>query len=173
MTTAVLQAHHAVQTLPEVGPEFTQAIVQTDISGPITASDLSTTGLAHTVTDADLPDGENLPPTVDQTSLEAVQSVNGAPLEGHVGLSASFPQSELQLVVPSNLKEGSLTADTRQAHLSDAGTNHSAATAVNLNKTEKAPNENVQSSPATAFTSPPFHGKLFNCVACEAVQALI
>ena len=46
MTTAVLQTHHAVQTLPEVSPEFTQAIVQTDISGPITASDLT-----HTVID--------------------------------------------------------------------------------------------------------------------------
>ncbi|XP_015761824.1 PREDICTED: cyclin-D-binding Myb-like transcription factor 1 isoform X1 [Acropora digitifera] len=61
MTTAVLQAHHAVQTLPEVSPEFSQAIVQTDISGPIT--ELANTELTHTdigksVAEAGLQDSE-------------------------------------------------------------------------------------------------------------------
>lgn len=71
MTTAVLQTHHAVQTLPEVSPEFTQAIVQTDISGPITSSDLT-----HTVIDktqAGLQENEieqeDEPSTVEQTSV--------------------------------------------------------------------------------------------------------
>ncbi|KAK3725277.1 hypothetical protein QZH41_010113, partial [Actinostola sp. cb2023] len=36
---AVLHPHHAVRCLPEVNPELAQAIVQTDISGPIEATD--------------------------------------------------------------------------------------------------------------------------------------
>lgn len=61
MTTAVLQAHHAVQTLPEVSPEFSQAIVQTDISGPITElanSELTHTDIAKSVAEAGLQDSE-------------------------------------------------------------------------------------------------------------------
>jgi len=93
MTTAVLQAHHAVQTLPEVSPEFTQAIVQTDISGPITASDLANAELAHTgiaksVSDAELQENEvvqdDVSHTVDQTSI------NSSSLEQHAGLPAEI-----------------------------------------------------------------------------------
>lgn len=93
MTTAVLQAHHAVQTLPEVSPEFTQAIVQTDISGPITASDLANADLAHTaiaksVSDTELQENEvgqdDVSHTVDQSSI------NGSSLEQHAGLPAEL-----------------------------------------------------------------------------------
>ena len=87
MTTAVLQTHHAVQTLPEVSPEFTQAIVQTDISGPITASDLM-----HTVIDktqANLQDNEieqeDEPSCVEQTSV-ANSTLDGS----HGGLTTEL-----------------------------------------------------------------------------------
>ena len=43
--TAVLHPHHAVRCLPEVNPELAQAIVQTDISGPIEATHLVQTEL--------------------------------------------------------------------------------------------------------------------------------
>lgn len=36
--TAVLHPHHSVRCLPEVNPELAQAIVQTDISGPVEAT---------------------------------------------------------------------------------------------------------------------------------------
>ena len=64
MTTAVLQTHHAVQTLPEVSPEFTQAIVQTDISGPITVIDKTQAGLQENEIEQ-----EDEPSTVEQTSV--------------------------------------------------------------------------------------------------------
>ena len=87
MTTAVLQTHHAVQTLPEVSPEFTQAIVQTDISGPITASDLT-----HTVIDktqANLQENEieqeDEPSSVEQTSV-ANSTLDGS----HGGLTTEL-----------------------------------------------------------------------------------
>ena len=87
MTTAVLQTHHAVQTLPEVSPEFTQAIVQTDISGPITASDLTHTVIDKTQTG--LPQNEieqeDEPSSVEQTSV-ANSTLDGS----HGGLTTEL-----------------------------------------------------------------------------------
>jgi hypothetical protein len=45
--TAVLHPNHSVRCLPEVNPELAQAIVQTDISGPIEAT--------HHLVQADVP----------------------------------------------------------------------------------------------------------------------
>ena len=87
MTTAVLQTHHAVQTLPEVSPEFTQAIVQTDISGPITASELTHTVIDKTQTG--LPQNEieqeDEPNSVEQTSV-ANSTLDGS----HGGLTTEL-----------------------------------------------------------------------------------
>ena len=44
----VLQANHAVQTLPTENPELSQAIVQTDISGPVTQSRVERHHLSET-----------------------------------------------------------------------------------------------------------------------------
>ena len=106
MTTAVLQAHHAVQTLPEVSPEFTQAIVQTDISGPITASDLANAGLTHSsitksVSEAEIEDSEvvagDVSSTVDQTGVDS------SALDSHGGLTAELQtgDKELQTIKPT------------------------------------------------------------------------
>lgn len=91
MTTAVLQAHHAVQTLPEVSPEFSQAIVQTDISGPITASDLANAGLTHSTiakTDADLQESEVVQD--DESNTVEQTSVDSSVLGSHGGLTAEL-----------------------------------------------------------------------------------
>lgn len=96
MTTAVLQAHHAVQTLPEVSPEFTQAIVQTDISGPITASELANADLAHTaigksepeLQDSEVVQQDDIPSTVDDTNVDSNV------LDSHGGLTAEFRVQE-------------------------------------------------------------------------------
>ena len=141
----VLQAHHAVQTLPEVGPEFTQAIVQTDISGPITASELTSAGLSHTKfvkPAADLQtsvvsQGDGSHATVDQTSLEAVQTVDTRPLGGH----QSLVQDELQ-VEASDAKEGG----SKQAALPHHPTSG------------RDEDSNVAST-NQAFSSPPFQGR--------------
>lgn len=140
----VLQAHHAVQTLPEVGPEFTQAIVQTDISGPITASELTSAGLSHTKfvkPAADLQtsvvsQGDGSHATVDQTSLEAVQTVDTRQLGGH----QSLVQDELQ-VEASNAKEGG-----------------SEQTALPHHPTSDRDEDSNVASTNQAFTSPPFQG---------------
>ncbi|RMX53911.1 hypothetical protein pdam_00020093 [Pocillopora damicornis] len=140
----VLQAHHAVQTLPEVGPEFTQAIVQTDISGPITASELTNAGLSHTKfvkPAADLQtsvvsQGDGSHATVDQTSLEAVQTVDTRQLGGH----QSLVQDELQ-VEASNAKEGG-----------------SKQTALPHHPTSGRDEDSNVASTNQAFTSPPFQG---------------
>lgn len=140
----VLQAHHAVQTLPEVGPEFTQAIVQTDISGPITASELTGAGLSHTKfvkPAADLQtsvvsQGDGSHATVDQTSLEAVQTVDTRQLGGH----QSLVQDELQ-VEASNAKEGG-----------------SKQTALPHHPTSDRDEDSNVASTNQAFTSPPFQG---------------
>lgn len=140
----VLQAHHAVQTLPEVGPEFTQAIVQTDISGPITASELTSAGLSHTKfvkPAADLQtsvvsQGDGSHATVDQTSLEAVQTVDTRQLGGH----QSLVQDELQ-VEASNAKEGG-----------------SKQTALPHHPTSDRDEDSNVASTNQAFTSPPFQG---------------
>lgn len=140
----VLQAHHAVQTLPEVGPEFTQAIVQTDISGPITASELTNAGLSHTKfvkPAADLQtsvvsQGDGSHATVDQTSLEAVQTVDTRQLGGH----QSLVQDELQ-VEASNAKEGG-----------------SKQTALPHHPTSDRDEDSNVASTNQAFTSPPFQG---------------
>lgn len=140
----VLQAHHAVQTLPEVGPEFTQAIVQTDISGPITASELTNAGLSHTKfvkPAADLQtsvvsQGDGSHATVDQTSLEAVQTVDTRQLGGH----QSLVQDELQ-VEASNAKEGG-----------------SEQTALPHHPTSDRDEDSNVASTNQAFTSPPFQG---------------
>ena len=141
----VLQAHHAVQTLPEVGPEFTQAIVQTDISGPITASELTSAGLSHTKfvkPAADLQtsvvsQGDGSHATVDQTSLEAVQTVDTRQLGGH----QSLVQDELQ-VEASNAKEGG-----------------SKQTALPHHPTSDRDEDSNVASTNQAFTSPPFQGR--------------
>lgn len=140
----VLQAHHAVQTLPEVGPEFTQAIVQTDISGPITASELTNAGLSHTkfvkpVADLQtsvVSQGDGSHATVDQTSLEAVQTVDTRQLGGH----QSLVQDELQ-VEASNAKEGG-----------------SKQTALPHHPTSDRDEDSNVASTNQAFTSPPFQG---------------
>ena len=91
MTTAVLQTHHAVQTLPEVSPEFTQAIVQTDISGPITASELANADLTHTAIGKSVAESElrdDMPSTVDDTNVDS------SVLDGHGGVTAELQVEE-------------------------------------------------------------------------------
>ena len=91
MTTAVLQTHHAVQTLPEVSPEFTQAIVQTDISGPITASELANADLTHTAIGKSVAESElrdDMPSTVDDTNVDSNV------LDGHGGVTAELQVEE-------------------------------------------------------------------------------
>ena len=87
MTTAVLQTHHAVQTLPEVSPEFTQAIVQTDISGPITASDLTHTVIDKTQTG--LPQNE-IEQEDEASSVEQTGVANSTLDGSHGGLTTEL-----------------------------------------------------------------------------------
>lgn len=162
----VLQAHHAVQTLPEVGPEFTQAIVQTDISGPITASELTNAGLARgkfAKPDADLqarvvPQDDTNPDTVDHTSLEGVgvQTVDSTELDSHSGLPASLTQGDLQ--VESDVKDEQTIKQTRELHLAASHIAHSKAEFTSSQQTGRS-GENNAASTSVAYTSPPFHGE--------------
>ena len=93
MTTAVLQAHHAVQTLPAVSPEFTQAIVQTDISGPITASELANAELTHSDISKSVPEDELQDSEVVQDDLPNTLGdtvVNSDTLGSHADLTADI-----------------------------------------------------------------------------------
>ena len=93
MTTAVLQAHHAVQTLPEVSPEFTQAIVQTDISGPITASEVTNADLIHTAIGKAVPEAELQQSAVAQDDMPHTVNepcVDSSALDSHGGLTAEL-----------------------------------------------------------------------------------
>lgn len=162
----VLQAHHAVQTLPEVGPEFTQAIVQTDISGPITASELTNAGLARgkfAKPDADLqarvvPQDDTNPDTVGHTSLEGVgvQTVDSTELDSHSGLPASLTQGDLQ--VESDVKDEHTIKQTGELHLAASHIAHSKAEFTSSQQTGRS-GENNAASTSVAYTSPPFHGE--------------
>lgn len=162
----VLQAHHAVQTLPEVGPEFTQAIVQTDISGPITASELTNAGLARgkfAKPDADLqarvvPQDDTNPDTVGHTSLEGVgvQTVDSTELDSHSGLPASLTQGDLQ--VESDVKDEQTIKQTGELHLAASHIAHSKAEFTPSQQTGRS-GENNAASTSVAYTSPPFHGE--------------
>lgn len=162
----VLQAHHAVQTLPEVGPEFTQAIVQTDISGPITASELTNAGLARgkfAKPDADLqarvvPQDDTNPDTVGHTSLEGVgvQTVDSTELDSHSGLPASLTQGDLQ--VESDVKDEQTIKQTGELHLAASHIAHSKAEFTSSQQTGRS-GENNAASTSVAYTSPPFHGE--------------
>lgn len=93
MTTAVLQAHHAVQTLPEVSPEFTQAIVQTDISGPITASEVTNADLIRTAIGKAVPEAELQQSAVAQDDMPHTVNepcVDSSALDSHGGLTAEL-----------------------------------------------------------------------------------
>jgi len=162
----VLQAHHAVQTLPEVGPEFTQAIVQTDISGPITASELTNAGLAHAKfakPDADLqarvvvPQDDTDPGTVDHTSLEAVgvQTVDNTEIDSHSCLPASLTRGNLQ--VESDVKDEDTMKQTGQLHLAASHIGHSKTEFTSSQQTGRSGESNVTST-SVAYTSPPFQG---------------
>lgn len=176
----VLQAHHAVQTLPEVGPEFTQAIVQTDISGPITASELTNAGLAHAKfakPDADLqarvvvPHDDTDPGTVDHTSLEAVgvQTVDNTEIDSHSCLPASLTRGNLQ--VESDVKDEDTMKQTGQLHLSASHIGHSKTEFTSSQQTGRSGESNVTST-SVAYTSPPFQGECFpfnsHCVKCKS-----
>ncbi|KAJ7379344.1 Cyclin-D-binding Myb-like transcription factor 1 [Desmophyllum pertusum] len=156
----VLQAHHAVQTLPEVGPAFTQAIVQTDISGPITASELTNAGLNHTKFTKP---GNELqarvvvaqcdarPNTVEQNSLETVQTVDSSELSGgsHSGLPASLTQAELQ-VEQSSVKEVQTMKQSSELHLAASHIVHAKTTMTQLQQTGRENN--------ATYATPPFQG---------------
>lgn len=162
----VLQTHHAVQTLPEVGPEFTQAIVQTDISGPITASELTNAGLAHAKfakPDADLqarvvPQDHTNPDTVHHSNLEAVgvQTVDSTELDSHGGLPASLTQGDLQ--GESDVKDEQTMKQTGELHLAASHIGHSKAEFTSSQQAGRS-GENTVTSPSVAYTSPPFQGK--------------
>lgn len=140
----VLQAHHAVQTLPEVGPEFTQAIVQTDISGPITASELTDVSLGHTKFSKPAADLQTSVASqdsgnheaVDQTSLEAVQTVDTHQLGDHQ----------------------SLVQDELQVEASDAKEDGGKQTALPHHPSSDGDEDGNVASTNQAFTSPPFQG---------------
>ena len=162
----VLQAHHAVQTLPEVGPEFTQAIVQTDISGPITASELTNARLGHAKfakSDTDLqarvvPQDDNNVATVHQASLEAVsvQNVDNSKLDSHGSLHASLAQGELH-TEPSVTKDEQVINQTGKLHLAASHIPHSKTVFTSSQQTGRG--ENSVTSTSVAYTSPPFQGK--------------
>ena len=162
-----MQAHHAVQTLPEVGPEFTQAIVQTDISGPITASELTNAGLAHTKfakPDADLqarvvvPQNDTNQGTGNHASLEAVgvQTVDSSEIDSHSGLPASLTQEDLQ--VESDVKEEETMKQTEELHLAVSHMSHSKTEFRSSQQTGGSGENNVTSA-AVAYTNPPFQGE--------------
>lgn len=161
----VLQAHHAVQTLPEVGPEFTQAIVQTDISGPITASELTNVGLAHAKfakPDADLQarvvvpqDGTNQA-TGNHAGLEAVgvQTVDSAEIDTQCGLPASLTQGDLQ--VEPVVKDEETMKETGELHIAVSHMSHAKTEFTSSQQTGSG--ENNVTSATVAYTNPPFQG---------------
>ena len=170
----VLQTHHAVQTLPEVGPEFTQAIVQTDISGPITASELTNASLRHskfTKPDTDLQtrvlaQRDSSADTVNPTSLEpvGVQTVDSGELDSHGGLPASLAQSELQVQSSDDSKDEQAIKQTEDLHLATSHIGHSKTEFTTSQETGRG--ENSVPPTSVAYTSPPFQGKYFPiCVA--------
>ena len=124
--------------------------MQTDISGPITASDLTNAGLGHTkftkpggdlqasVTSQDNSNQD----TVDQTSLETVQGVDTRELGSHEGLDASLAQDELQ-EGSSDAKEDETIKQTALAHHQQTGGDE----------------ENNVATTSVAYSSPPFQGK--------------
>ncbi|KXJ12508.1 Cyclin-D-binding Myb-like transcription factor 1 [Exaiptasia diaphana] len=73
--TAVLHPHHAVRCLPEVNPELAQAIVQTDISGPIEATHLVQTELPVDQTQEQIQAGSEISEQVHLTSLASQESL--------------------------------------------------------------------------------------------------
>ena len=163
----VLQAHHAVQTLPEVGPEFTQAIVQTDISGPITASELTNATLAHAkfakpVADLQarivVPQDDTNPGTVDHASLEAVgvQTVDSTEIDSHSGLPASLTQGGLR--VESDVKDEETMKQTSELHLAASHIGHSKTEFTSSQQTGRN-GENNATSASVPYTSPPFQGE--------------
>lgn len=163
----VLQAHHAVQTLPEVGPEFTQAIVQTDISGPITASELTNVGLAHAKfakPDADLqarvvvPQDDTNQATGNHAGLEAVgvQTVDSAEIDSHSGLPASLTQGDLQ--VESVVKDEDTMKETGELHLAVSHMSHAKTEFASSQQTGRSGENNVTSA-TVAYTNPPFQGE--------------
>lgn len=162
----VLQAHHAVQTLPEVGPEFTQAIVQTDISGPITASELTNASLGHAKfakSDADLQgrvvaQDDNNSDTVDPTNLEAVgvQNVHSTELDSHGGLPSSLTEGELQ-VESADSKDEQGVKQTGELHLAASHIGHSKVVFTTSQQTGRGEDSVISTS--AAYTSPPFQGK--------------
>ena len=89
-----------MQTIPEVSPEFTQAIVQTDISGPVTPSDLTTTALSQTeiagsVTGTELQvTGEATERELSPEDITTVQSAEPG-METHTDISGPINQSDL------------------------------------------------------------------------------
>ena len=172
----VLQAHHAVQTLPEVGPEFTQAIVQTDISGPITASELTNAGLAQAKfakSDADLqarvvvPQDNTNQGTGNHAGLEAVgvQTVDSSEIDSHSGLPASLTQEDLQ--VESDVKEEETMKQTGELHIAVSHMSHAKTEFTSSQQTGRSGENNVTSA-AVAYTNPPFQGERctsnFHCV---------
>jgi len=165
----VLQAHHAVQTLPEVGPEFTQAIVQTDISGPITASELTNVGIARAKfakPDADLqarvvvPQDDTIPGTVTHAGIEAVgvQTVDSTEIDSHSVLPASLTQGDLQ--VESDVKTEETLKQTGELHLAVSHIGHSKTDFTSSQQTGRG-GENNSTSARVAYTSPPFQGEFF------------
>ncbi|XP_031570832.1 cyclin-D-binding Myb-like transcription factor 1 [Actinia tenebrosa] len=66
--TAVLHPHHSVRCLPEVNPELAQAIVQTDISGPVEAT--------HHLIQHEVPVSMNQPNDQQQLQTQITNQVN-------------------------------------------------------------------------------------------------
>ena len=170
----VLQAHHAVQTLPEVGPEFTQAIVQTDISGPITASELTNADLTHAKfakPDADLqarvvvPQDNTNQATGNHAGLEAVgvQTVDSSEIDSHSGLPASLTQGDLQV----DVKNEETIKQAGELHIAVSHMSHAKTEFTSSHQTGGSGENNVTSA-TVAYTSPPFQGECctsnFHCV---------
>lgn len=109
--TAVLHPHHAVRCLPEVNPELAQAIVQTDISGPIEASHLVQTELPVDQTQEQLGADPEITEQVHLTSLASQESlITDSANHGIEGDSGGDVHAEEVVTAVRDITTGMVTA---------------------------------------------------------------